>query len=69
MLESINVRFFVTAIDGEEMGVFEITESCFLSLGGRIEYKRHTMFENGCRQVCLTCHPFDMPEIHDIEMA
>lgn len=69
MIESINVRFFVMASIGDDFDIVEITESCFVSLSGAIEYERNSVFENGCRQVCLTVHPFDTPEIDSLELA
>ena len=42
----INVRFF----NDEE----EIAEAEFTSLDLPISYERHTVFENGVSQICLT---------------
>lgn len=54
-IKGINVRFFCYAWD--ETGapdIVETTESEFLKLGGEISYERHSVFENGCHQICLT---------------
>ena len=62
MLESINVRFFVKCYDVSEDWDVEVTLQQWESLDhtlGNIEYERHTVFENGCRQVCLTFDPLD----------
>jgi len=49
------VRFFIVDYDLEEgPDIVEVDEQDFLSAGGAIEYKRHTMRENGCDQICLT---------------
>jgi hypothetical protein len=72
MLESINVRFFTVAYDHDrELDEIEITEKQFLELvndGAVIEYERHTVFENGCRQVCLSLDPtsMDIPAMCDL---
>ena len=60
MLESINVRFFAYNYlwdDVSDLDIVEIEESTFSSLasgGASITYERHSVFANGCRQVCLT---------------
>ena len=53
---NINVRFFKYDICEEtnEIDIFECSESEFLDSEGDIEYKRHTIFENGSNQICLT---------------
>lgn len=72
MLESIDVRFFTIAYDHDgELDEIEITERQFLELvndGAVIEYERHTVFENGCSQVCLCLDPtsMDIPAMDDI---
>jgi hypothetical protein len=59
MIKDITVRFFCH-IDVEDGGgdfyidIIETDETTFLRLGGEITYERHTMFANGCNQVCLT---------------
>ena len=50
----INIRFFIIDYDAELIDVKECTELEFLEADGEIEYERHTMFENGVDQVCLT---------------
>ena len=76
MLESINVRFFVIAIDSDtlEPAEIEITECQFLKFveqGSAIEYERNTVFDNGCRQVCLGLNPetYDWPMVCDITLV
>jgi hypothetical protein len=49
------VRYFIIDYDLEDgPDVVECDESEFLKSEGRIEYKRHTMRENGCDQIRLT---------------
>ena len=72
MLESTNVRFFTIAYDSDgELDEIEITEGQFLELvidGAVIEFERHSVFENGCRQICLCLDPtsMDIPAIEDM---
>ena len=60
MLESINVRFFAYDYiwcDVSDLDTVEIDEGAFNELasgGASITYERHSVFANGCRQVCLT---------------
>lgn len=61
MIENIDVRFFAYEYDEEsgELDIVEIDESEFTRLrtdtrSGGISYGRHTVFDNGCRQICLT---------------
>ena len=61
MLELINVRFFaydyIDELNQGDLDVVEIDESAFNELasgGASITYERHSVFANGCRQVCLT---------------
>ena len=60
MLESINVRFFAYGYlwdDVTDLDIVEVEESTFNELasgGASITYERHSVFANGCRQVCLT---------------
>ncbi len=51
MLDAINVRFFIT-VEGEEEK--EVNHVAFENAQGDIDYVRHTIFNNGVRQVCLT---------------
>ena len=56
MLKDINVRFF--AYNHLEWGLqnVETSEEHFnkLAVNAPVTYERHTIFDNGCRQVCLT---------------
>jgi hypothetical protein len=74
----IDVRFFCivwreTGEDEGEMDSVEITESCFAGLCGKeatpIQYERHTVFENGAAQICLTLDLPDWPELHELELV
>jgi hypothetical protein len=53
------VRFFIydTSEDGET-DLSECNEQAFLEAEGVIEYERHTVFQNGCKQICLTKNPY-----------
>ncbi len=55
VIVEINVRFFIYDPDYEN-GIMEVSEGDFKECDGRIEYERHTVFDNGCRQICLTKH-------------
>lgn len=53
------VRFFVYDQDDDgEWDIYECNEQAFLDAGGAIEYERHSISENGCKQICLTKNPF-----------
>jgi hypothetical protein len=55
-MEAINVRFFIydeTESD-DDNAHREVTEGEFEEAIGDIAYQRHTVFENGVRQICLT---------------
>lgn len=53
--ERLPVRFFIVDYDLEEgPDIVEVDERDFLSADGAIEYKRHTVRENGVDQICLT---------------
>tara|TARA_R110000803_G_scaffold35405_8_gene76598 strand:- start:1788 stop:1967 length:180 start_codon:yes stop_codon:yes gene_type:complete len=54
-MKEINVRFFKVDICEEtnEADIIEIDETEFLNIDAPIKYERHTIFENGCRQICL----------------
>lgn len=57
-----DVRFFAYAYDNEHgLDIVEISVSEFESMNEPITYERHTVFENGCRQVCLTRDNIDNP--------
>ena len=63
-----NIRFFsycITNID-KEIDICEVTEQTFLTLEGVITYRRHTVFDQGCNQVCLTIEPKDYPMVCDV---
>ena len=48
------IRFFVYDWYDAENDYRECDELEFLQFDGVISYERHTMFENGVDQVCLT---------------
>lgn len=50
------VRFFLieTCEDTGDVIESEVNENAFLAAEGVIEYERHTVFENRCKQICLT---------------
>ena len=62
MLESINVRFFCFDIlAGEGLDLVEIDHSEFVELYAtaeclkpRLDIEKHSVFANGCRQLCIT---------------
>lgn len=49
------VRFFAYDDDCE---LVEVNEADFLEAAGKIEYERHTVFENGVSQIILTVNPY-----------
>ena len=49
-LENMKVRFFVLNYDEHS----EVCEQVFKDAEGAIEYERHTVHSNGCKQICLT---------------
>lgn len=54
-IKEINVRFFILDYSGEEGAEHkEVSSTDFDASKGVIEYKQHSVFENGCRQICLT---------------
>lgn len=57
-INGINVRFFVHQIAFEsEDPIVEVSEERFMrecDMGARVEYDRHTVFEHGVSQICLT---------------
>ncbi len=55
MLKDINVRFFM--YDEDKNDLKEVKELDFLACEYPISYKRHTIFENGVSQICLTKIP------------
>lgn len=59
MIKEINVRFFVVDYDDEEMQddfpqLKEVQEAEFIAYQGEISYERHSIWANGCKQICLT---------------
>ncbi len=52
MIIEINVRFFLARAYGPD--IREVCEADFKEVEGEISYERHTVFENGVRQICLT---------------
>lgn len=62
-INNIAVRFFIyddEAVDGDFVGdIVECDETAFLECKYPIRYERHTIFENGCNQICLTKMPED----------
>jgi hypothetical protein len=60
MIKDITIRFFCYNTDEftHEIDIVETDEATFLRLGGEISYERHTVFANGCRQICLTTNAF-----------
>lgn len=67
MLKDINVRFFSYCFDDNEPDICEITESQFTELKGKVTYERHSVHQNGVRQVCLTVEPAGYPDINELE--
>lgn len=77
------IRFFAVAyiddIDsecsGDHIDTVEITEGCFKDLmrqaGGTapVQYDRHTVFDHGAAQVCLTLDLDDWPHADDLEVV
>ena len=56
----MNVRFFVwddESKNPDEQDFAETDEAEFLEAEGVIKYERHTVFENGVSQICLTKVP------------
>lgn len=66
---NIPVRFFSYCINEEcNADICEISEVTFLSLRGVISYDRHTIFNNGVNQICLTIEPIDYPLESEIRL-
>lgn len=53
-IKEINVRFFIYEFIDGGLELVEVSETEFTEAEGEIEYKRNTIFKNGCRQICLT---------------
>lgn len=59
--DNIPIRFFIwdDEIEGEVDGDYiETNEQGFLEAEGVVEYERFTVFDDGCKQICLTKNPF-----------
>jgi hypothetical protein len=54
-IKGLVIRFFV--YDDEEGDIMEANEEAFLACPYPIEYERHTIFQNGVSQICLTKMP------------
>lgn len=60
--ENMSVRFFVYVyeldthdiIEVDTHDIIEVDEQTFLEAEGSITYERHTVYENGVKQICLT---------------
>jgi hypothetical protein len=53
--ERLPVRYFIIDYDLDDgPDIVECDELDFLNASGPIEYKRHTVRENGVNQICLT---------------
>jgi hypothetical protein len=70
MIEKIDVRFFLIGLDEKtsETDLFEVDEHDFLSFNSEtsyeVSYERHTVFDNGCRQICLTKNTLETDEVY-----
>lgn len=53
-IEGIPIRFFGEAIVDGCIDTVELTEQEFEEQDGAITYERHTVFQNGVSQICLT---------------
>lgn len=74
MINEINVRFFSYCFNNDdEIDICEISERQFLSIktcfiDSKIDYERHSVFENGVKQICLTIEPpLSYPHIDELE--
>lgn len=58
--DNMPIRFFAwdSEANENEGDFIEVTEADFIEAEGAIEYERHTVFANGCKQICLTKNPF-----------
>ena len=54
----IPVRYFAYNFDNEEVEIIEVDKQTFDSLEGEITTERHTIFTNGCNQICHTKENF-----------
>jgi len=83
MSNTISIRFFVVAyldgvesdFSGDHIDTIEITEGCFTDLmrksGGTapVQYDKHTVFDHGVDQVCLTLDLEDWPHVDNLEVV
>lgn len=53
-IKNITVRFFIVDFELEPVDIVEVNEQEFLEYEGDISYERHTVFDNGVSQICLT---------------
>lgn len=53
-ITGIPVRFFIEALVDDDYQIIEASEAEFLEQPGCVEYERHTVFNNGVSQICLT---------------
>jgi len=67
VIKNINVRFFLHVVDeNNEIDLAEVGEIEFIKHSTfNILYERHTVFENGVNQVCLTLDNIDTPIYFD----
>ena len=56
--KEIPERYFAYSQARGEIGIVEVTKEEFDSLDGEVSTERHTMFINGCNQVCHTKFAF-----------
>ena len=80
---STPIRFFAVAylgdidsdLSGDHIDTVEITEGCFKDLmrqsGGTapVQYDRHTVFDHGAAQVCLTLDLDQWPHVDALEVV
>lgn len=76
----MRVRYFTLAMvqseDGGEPEIYEnevdtveITKACFDLLDGEVSTARHTVFDNGCNQICHTKECADWPATDELELV
>ena len=77
------IRFFAVAytdetdseFSGDYIDIVEITEGCFQDMmresGGTapVQYERHTVFDHGAAQVCLTIDLDQWPHVNELELV
>lgn len=59
MLNNQAIRYFINSYNEGDTGedadiLIEVSEREFMNADGEITYERHTVFENGVSQICLT---------------